>query len=92
MEVLDGWITGVFLGSSRHEIIGSVEKKKLQTSYCVISNIQILCGVWGWRLGHRRSCQVVVSDDFVLCIRIRRLCGSSMEKKNSEVLGHLEIE
>ena len=23
MEVLDGWITGVFLGSSRHEIIGS---------------------------------------------------------------------
>ena len=47
MEVLDGWITGVFLGSSRHEIIGGVEKKKLQTSYCVISNIQILCGVWG---------------------------------------------
>ena len=24
-------ITGVFLGSSRHEIIGSVEKKKLHT-------------------------------------------------------------
>ena len=47
MEVLDGWITGVFLGSSRHEIIGSVKKKKLQTSYCVISNKQILCGVWG---------------------------------------------
>ena len=47
MEVLDGWITGVFLGSSRHEIIESVEKKKLQTSYCVISNIQILCGDWG---------------------------------------------
>ena len=92
MEVLDGWITGVFLGSSRHEIIGGVEKKKLQTSYCVISNIQILCGVGGWRLGHRRSCQVVVSDDFVLYVWIRRLCGSSMEKKNSEVLGHFEIE
>ena len=49
MDVLDGWITSVFLGSNRHEIIGSVEKKKLQTSYSVISNIQILCGVWGLR-------------------------------------------
>ena len=92
MEVLDGWITGVFLGSSHREIIGGVEKKKLQTSFSVISNIKILCGVGGWRLGHRRSCQVVVSDDFVLYVWIRRLCGSSMEKKNSEVLGHLEIE
>ena len=92
MDVLDGWIMCVFLGSSCHEIIGCDEKKKLQTSFSVISNIQILCGVGGWRLGHRRSCQVVVSDDFVLCIRIRRLCGPSMEKKNSEVLGHLEIE
>ena len=89
---MDGWIICVFLGSSRHENIGSVEKKTLPKSFSVISNIQILCGVGGWRLGHRRSCQVVVSDDFVLCIRIRRLCGSSMEKKNSEVLGHLEIE
>ena len=47
MDSLDGWITCVFLGSSHHEIIGSVEKKKLQTSFSVISNIQILCGVWG---------------------------------------------
>ena len=92
MEVLDGWITCVFLGSSCHEIIGCDEKKKLQTSFSVISNIQILCGVRGWRLGHRRSCQVVLLDDFVLYVWIRRLCGSSMEKKNSEVLGHLEIE
>ena len=47
MDVLDGWINCVFLGSSRHEIIGSVEKKKLQTSFSIISNIQILCGVCG---------------------------------------------
>ena len=75
MDVSDGWITFVFLGSSRHEIIGSVEKKKLQTSFSVISNIQILCGVGGWRLGHRRSCQDVVLDDFVLHIWSRRLRG-----------------
>ena len=92
MDILDGWIICVFLGSSRHENIGSVEKKTLQTSYCVISNIQILCGVWGWRLGHRRSCQVVLLDDFVLYVWIRRLCGSCVEKKNSVVLSHLEIE
>ena len=47
MDVWDGRITCVFLGSSRHEIIGSVEKKKLQTSLNVVSNIQILCGVSG---------------------------------------------
>ena len=47
MDILDGWIICVFLGSSRHENIGSVEKKTLQTSFSVISNIQILCGVGG---------------------------------------------
>ena len=92
MDSLDGWITCVFLGSSHHEIIGSVEKKKLQTSFSVISNKQILCGVGGWRLGHRRSCQVVLLDDFVLYVWIRRLCGSCVEKKNSVDLSHLEIE
>ena len=95
MDVLDGRITCVFLGSSRHKIIGSVKKKKLQTSFIIISNIQILCGVWGvggWRLGHRRSCQDVVLDDFVLYVWIRRLCGSCVEKKNSVDLSHLEIE
>ena len=54
MEVLDGWITGVFLGSSRHEIIGSVEKKKLQTSYCVI-HIKYTNIMWGWGLEVRAS-------------------------------------
>ena len=70
----------------------SRRRNSKQVIVSFISNIQILCGVGGWRLGHRRSCQVVVSDDFVLYVWIRRLCGSSMEKKNSEVLGHLEIE
>ena len=72
MEVLDGWITGVFLGSSRHEIIGSVEKKKLQTSYCVIhiKYTNIMWDLGGWRIEHRRFGQDVVLDDFVLCIWI----------------------
>ena len=69
MEVLDGWITGVFLGSSRHEIIGSVEKKKLQTSYCVISNIQILCGNVGFGGLKDRALEIRSG----CCIR--RFCG-----------------
>ena len=71
MDVWDGRITCVFLGSSRHEILVSVEKKKLE-SLNVVSNIQILCGVSG--LEDRAS--EILSGCF-----IRRFCAICMDKK-----------
>ena len=71
MDVLDGRITCVFLGSSRHKIMGSVKKKKkLQTSFSIISNIQILCGVCGL--------EVRASEILSGCF-IRRFCAICMD-------------
>ena len=70
MDVWDGRITCVFLGSSCHEIIGSVEKKKLQTSLNVVSNIQILCEV----LGLEDRASEILSGCF-----IRQFCAICMD-------------
>ena len=92
MDTSYGWITCLFLGSSRHEIFGSVKKKRLETSLVSYQIYKYYVGVRGWRLGHREILSGFVLDDFVLQVWIRRFCGSCVEKKNAVVLRHLEIE